>query len=173
MFIPKTRHIYSAVAKAIDGFGNRHHINARSHLAPLLGFRGNNAHIQLSNTLNSTTYNPASPKRLSVDHLDTLLGEVDEIAKEQILSAMVEPHGFTLQRANKCTDIDTLGVVSLLMVVLNLDKKHGKLSEALSLAVEDEIIDEREREKLRDITSEFRTLLRSLEHMLQDEEEEL
>ena len=162
MTLPKTRYIYSAVAKAIDGFGERNHINARSHLAPLLGYRGDNAHIQLSNTLNSTTYNPTSPKRLSVDHLDVLLQEVDDLAREKILSSVVEPHGFTLCRVGM-SDPEPFDLLGMFSAVIKLDKQHGNMAEAIGKALEDEYIDEKESEEINNHISELRRMLREFE----------
>ena len=165
--IPKKQHIYATIAKAIDAFGDRNHINARAHLARPLGFRGDNAHIQLSNTLNSTTYNPTSPKRLSVDHLDVLLGEVDDIAREKILSAIVEPYGFTLCKigANEPKAFD---LMEILTTVIKLDKHHGNISAALGDAMEDMVIDEKESIHLKELIGEFRALLRGFETLVVD-----
>lgn len=163
--IPKTRHIYEATARAIDSWGDRNHINARGHLAPLLGYRGDNAHIQLSNTLNSTTYNPALPKRLSVDHLDLLLHEVDTTAKEKILSALVEPHGFTLCRVGM-KEPKAFDMMEIFTTVINLDKHHGNISAAIGDAVEDMQIDEKESKEIKELISDFRAVLRSFEAMI-------
>jgi len=162
MLIPKTRHIYSAVAKAIDGFGDRNHINARSHLAPVLGYRGDNAHIQLSNTLNSTTYNPTAPKRLSVDHLDVLLHEVDDLAREKILSAIVEPYGWTLCKVGS-NEPKPFDMMAMFATVIRLDKQHGNIAESIGKALEDEKIDEKESEEISNHISELRRMLREFE----------
>ena len=162
MTLPKTRHIYSAVAKGLDAWGDRSHINARAHLGKTLGFRGDNAGIQLSNTLNSTTYNPASPKRLSVDHLDVLLHEVDGIATDKILSAIVEPHGYTLCRVDtpKANPFD---MMTLFATVIKLDKQHGNIAEAIGKALEDDLIDDEECQEISTHISELRRMLREFE----------
>jgi len=162
MTLPKTRHIYSAVAKALDAWGDRQHINARSHLGKLLGFRGDNAGIQLSNMLNSTTYNPASPKRLSVDHLDVMLCELDDMAQAKILSALVEEYGFTLNRVGtiKAKPFD---LMSMFGAILKLDKQHGTIARAIDKALDDGNIDEIETKEIREHIDDFRRMLREFE----------
>ena len=78
MALPKTPLFYKLIDKAISSFGERHHLTARQHFAQLLGYRGDNAAIMLSTALNYTTYNPASPKPLNIDHLYVLLNELGE-----------------------------------------------------------------------------------------------
>ena len=170
MTLPKTRHIYSAVAKAIDSFGNRHHINARQHLAPLLGYRGEHAAIQLSNMLNSTTYNPASPKRMSVDHLNEILLETDDIAREKMLSAIVEPFGFTLQR-DGLGDAKAFNVMDVFEMVVRLDRQHGDLSDAIGEALEDNSLQRSDCEKIRENIQELRRILREFESNLKGVED--
>lgn len=167
MTLQKTRHIYKAVAKAIDAWGDRCHINARAHLGKTLGFRGENAGIQLSNTLNSSTYNPTSPKRLSIDHLDALLQEVDAPAQEKILSAIIEPYGYTLCKAGK-KEPKAFDMVELFTTILKLDKHHGNISAAVGDAMEDMEIDAEESENIKELIAEFRTLLRGFESLIVD-----
>ena len=78
MALPKNPTIYKLIERAISSFGERHHLTARQHFAPMLGYRGDNAAIMLSTALNYTTYNPASPKPISIDQLYTLLYELGE-----------------------------------------------------------------------------------------------
>ncbi len=100
MALLKTPLFYKLIDKAISSFGERHHITARQHFAQLLGYRGDNAAIMLSTALNYTTYNPASPKPLNIDHLYVLLNELGEdrniildgILKEFDLVAVPKEH---------------------------------------------------------------------------------
>ena len=81
MPIAKTPWIYKAIDKAINAFGSRHNITARQHLAPLLGYAGDNGSIQLGTALNYITYNAVTPKPLSVDQLDILFEELGDDRK--------------------------------------------------------------------------------------------
>ena len=78
MALPKDPFLYKLIIKAIDSFSDRHHVTGRSYFAPLLGYRGENASIMLSTALNYTTYNPATPKPLSIDQFKVLLDELGE-----------------------------------------------------------------------------------------------
>lgn len=78
MALPKTPLFYKLMAEAIQAFGERNNLTARQHFAPLLGFKGVNSAISLSTSLNYTTYNPVTPKPISVDQLYILLTELHE-----------------------------------------------------------------------------------------------
>lgn len=89
MPISKTPWLYKAIDKAINAFGHRHNITARQHFAPMLGYSGDNASIQLGTALNYTTYNTATPKPLSIDQLTILLEELGD-DKKIILDAIAK-----------------------------------------------------------------------------------
>ncbi|WP_201353843.1 phage regulatory CII family protein [Hydrogenimonas urashimensis] len=163
--IQKHRFIYKAVAEAVEGFGNRHHLQARAHFAPLLGYRGPNGHIQVSSMLNCTTYNPANPKRMSVDQLAVLLYELDEEGREDVLSAILDEYGYNLCKAPDApqTEADTIHV---LQMTLGIDSVHGDLAKTLFEALEDGTIDEDESEAIRKATFNLRKAIRELEEML-------
>lgn len=91
--IEKPAHIYKAIAESLKAFGDRHYINARSHMAEALGLRGKNAAIQLSNILNYKTYNPACPKALKIGQLAIILEELDQKDVAHIMNSICEPHG--------------------------------------------------------------------------------
>lgn len=111
MPLNKHSYLYKAIDKAINSFGERHNITARQHFAPLLGLTGENGSVQLGAYLNYTTYNPAAPKRLHIDHLAILLDELQEdrkiildaIAKEFDMVVIPQKHADT-----KIHDISTL-----------------------------------------------------------------
>ena len=89
----KPTYIYKAITEALKLWEDRHYINAREHLAPLLGLRGKNASIQLSNILNYKSYNPASPKAMKLSQLDVILQEIDTEDVAYILSAIGDGFG--------------------------------------------------------------------------------
>lgn len=76
MALSKHPFIYKAVSRAIDAYGQANGITGRQHFAPLLGYQGENASTQLISILNYTSYNPATPKPLSIDHVCVLLDEL-------------------------------------------------------------------------------------------------
>ncbi len=92
----KPIHIYKAITEAINAWEDRHYINAREHLAPLLGLRGKNAAIQLSNILNYKSYNPRSPKAMKLSQLVIVLEEIDREDVRHILNAFGDPHGLAV-----------------------------------------------------------------------------
>ena len=81
MALTKHPYIYKAIKNAMESFGEKHHITARQHFAPLLGFTGPNGHIQVGSYLNYTSYNPVAPHPFSVDHLAVLLDELGDDRK--------------------------------------------------------------------------------------------
>jgi len=89
----KPTHIYKAISEAIDAWGDRNYINARSHLAQALGLRGKNAAIQLSNILNYKSYNPVSPKAMKLGQLSVIMDELDQEGVAHILNGIGDPHG--------------------------------------------------------------------------------
>lgn len=89
----KPNYIYKAISEAIDAFGDRHYINARSHLAQSIGLKGKNAGIQLSNILNYKSYNPKDPKPMKLRQLAVILDEMDQEDVAHILNGMGDPYG--------------------------------------------------------------------------------
>jgi len=78
MALAKNPFFYKNIHQAIEAYGERHHITGRQHFAPLLGFTGVNGDIQLATALNYTTYNPSTPKPLTVDQLLVVMDESGE-----------------------------------------------------------------------------------------------
>jgi len=89
----KPVYIYKAIVEAIKAWEDRHYITGREHLAPLLGFRGTSASIQVSNMLNYKTYNPRAPKAMKLSQLVIILEELDGIDAMHILNAFAYPLG--------------------------------------------------------------------------------
>ena len=163
--LPKHKFIYKAVAEAIDDFGDRHYITGRAHFAPLIGFRGKNGHIQLSSMLNTTSYNPANPKRMGVDHLAVILEELDDEGREHILEAIVGEYGFNLCKAPEAKNEPT-DETRVLLMALGIESVHGSLAETLTEALEDGEIDDEERERIVKATFALRKAVRELEEAL-------
>jgi hypothetical protein len=162
MPLPKHCFIYEAAAKAVDAFGERHHITARQHLAPKLGYGGANADIQFSSALNCTTYNPVNPKPLTVDHLAVLLRELGP-DRRIILDAIAKECGGVFvsdaQAAASHDDVrDELLQISALAGQLSnrfLEYKHN-----------DGVIDDLEAGELEQIAYETRRQLKAFEEMI-------
>ena len=165
MSLQKQRFIYKAVAEAIDAFGERHHLQARAHFAPILGFRGPNGHVQVSSMLNTTSYNPANPKRMSVDQLATLLHELDEPDRRFVLEKFAEEYGYNICKAPEAKR-EPVGAFELFKMVLEIDGAHGSFARTLKDAVEDGVVDDEEREAIREATFMLRKMVRKLEESL-------
>ena len=163
--IAKHRFIYRAVTEAIEDFGDRHHLQARAHFAPLLGYRGPNGHVQVSGMLNHTTYNPTNPKRMSVDQLAVLLYELDYEGREHVLEAIVNEYGYNLCRAPEADETEA-DAMFVLHATLGIDGVHGDLARTLADALEDGEIDEEESERIRKATFALRKAIRALEEAL-------
>ncbi len=89
----KPVYLYKAITESIQSWGDRHYINARQHLAPLLGLRGKNAAIQLSNMLNYKSYNPRDPKPMKLAQLCIILDEIDAEDVAHVLNALGDRDG--------------------------------------------------------------------------------
>jgi len=163
--LQKHRFIYKAVTEAVDAFGERHHLQARSHFAPLVGYKGPNGHIQFSGMLNFTTYNPANPKRMSVDQLAILLYELDYEDREHILSSIVNEFGFNLSSAPKAESKE-FNLVHILRMSLGIDGVHGDLAKTLKEALEDGELSVEEKERIKRATYKVRKAIRALEEAL-------
>ena len=140
MALPKTPLFYKLIAQAIDAFGERHHVTARSYFAPLLGYRGNNAAIMLSTALNYTTYNPASPKPLNIDHLYVLLNELGE-DRNIIIDGLLKEFGLVaVKRKDEHADVAD---INLLVDLANIE--NSDVFRVVKNSMSDGIIDENER----------------------------
>lgn len=162
MPISKTPWFYKAIDKAINAFGNRHNITARQHLAPMLGYSGDNASIQFGTALNCTTYNTATPKPLTIDQLAVLLDELGPDRKI-ILDAI----------AKQCDGIFNFSAPvaveseSLKDSLLNIAAFAGSLSSKfLEYKNNDGVIDEDEANELECVAYETRQHLRAFEDMV-------
>ena len=89
----KPLYFYKAIAEGINNFGDRHYINARTHLARAMGLKGNNAGIQLSNILNYKSYNPKDPKPMKLRQLAVIFEEIDQEDVMHILNGFGSPYG--------------------------------------------------------------------------------
>lgn len=168
MPIAKTPWIYKAIDKAINAFGSRHNITARQHLAPLLGYTGDNGSIQLGTALNYITYNAVTPKPLSVDQLDILLEELGDDRKI-ILDAI----------AKRCDGVFNFNVEpktsseSLKDELLTIAGFAGSLSSKfLEYKLNDGIIDEDEASELERVAYETRQHLIAFEEMVKKHKNE-
>ncbi len=163
--LPKHKFIYRAVAEAIDGFGERHYITGRAHFAPIAGYRGKNGHIQISTMLNSSGYNPANPKRMSVDQLAEILEGLDDEGREHVLEAIVNEYGFNLCKSPE-VQRKPEDAMRVMYMALGIESVHGNLAETLVDALEDGEIDEEERERITKATFALRKAVRELEEAL-------
>lgn len=158
----KTPWFYKAIDKAINAFGHRHNITARQHFAHLLGYSGDNASIQLGTALNYTTYNPTTPKPLSIDQFALLLEELGPDRKI-ILDAI----------AKSCDGLFSFSAPasveneSIKDELLNIAAFAGSLSSKfLEYKNNDGMIDEDEANELERVAYETRQHLKAFENMV-------
>lgn len=164
MSLPKHTHFYRPIAEAIDYYNERHYLN-RSHFARLLGYRGPNAATQLSTALNTTSYNPANPKRLSVDQMSVILDELDEDLRRRALEQIVNHYGYGIC-ANR-QDAPKPDVLGLVIGALDAGKHFGDLEATIRDAVADEVIDEGEAADIKAAAFALRSLVKRIEEMVQ------
>ena len=140
MALTKHPYIYKAIKEAMDSFGERHHITARQHFAPILGFTGPNGHIQVGSYLNYTSYNPAAPHPFSVDHLAVLLDELGD-DRQIILDAIAREFNMVVIPKQKAKA--DVADINLLVDVANME--NSDVFRVVKNSMSDGIIDEDER----------------------------
>lgn len=168
MPISKNPWFYKAIDKAITAFGNRHNITSRRHFAPILGYSGQNGDIQLGTALNYTTYNPATPKPLSIDQLAVLLDELGP-DKKFILDAIAKECGgvFNFSAPAK---VENESIKDELLTIASF---AGSLSaKFLEFKNNDGLIDENEANELEHVAYETRQHLRAFEEMVKNHKKE-
>jgi len=164
MPISKTTWFYKAIDSAINAFGERHHITARQHFAPLLGYHGDNASIQLGTALNCTTYNPMTPKPISIDQLSVLLDELGS-DKKIILDAIAKQCDGIFNFSAQASSTQSESVKDELLMIAAF---AGNLSaKFLEYKNNDGCIDENEATELERIAYETRQHLRAFEDMIE------
>lgn len=155
-----------AVAKAVDAFGEKNGINGRDHIARAIGLQGPNAAIQLSNILNTETYNPINPKRLSIDHLLAIMFELDDVGALIILDSIAGEFGYTVSRAAD-SKVQKTDVSKVFSSILELNHEQGELNHVLNESIKDGEIDEVERKRLQKQVYDLKAATRVIEDILQ------
>jgi len=168
MALPKTPWLYRSVDNAINKFSDRHYLNGRKHFAHKLGYDGVNGDIQIGTMLNTSTYNPANPKSMSVDQLAILFEELGP-DKKVILDAI----------AKACDGVFNFNVdsktnsESLKDELLTIAAFAGNLSSKfLEYKLNDGIIDEDEANELECVAYETRQHLIAFEEMVKKHKKE-
>lgn len=168
MPIPKTPPLYEAVDEAITAFGNHHNLNGRKHFAHSLGFDGPNGDIQIGSMLNCSTYNPATPKAMSIDQFNVTLNGLGRFKKIP-LDSLARLHGgvFNFNVESKTSS------ESLKDELLMIAAFAGTLtSKFLEYKNNDGYIDEDEANELERVAYETRQHLRAFEEMVQNHKKE-
>ncbi|MDD5549078.1 MAG: hypothetical protein PHI79_05735, partial [Sulfurovaceae bacterium] len=127
----KNKRVYTAIANAIEKCGKEHGFHGRKHIAQAIGLQGNNADKQLSAILNTTSYNPANPKRMSIDMFIDIAYELDDNFTLMMLNALAEEFGFCVSKQKDYTAAET-GTKQIYISVLELAHEHGELSHAIN-----------------------------------------
>jgi hypothetical protein len=151
----KQHALYRSISRAIDAYGDRHHITAREYFAPLLGYRGPTAAVQFSSALNPNSDNP-----LSIDRYDAILREIDERGRAELLSTLAKQHGYRLCPGSEPMEPSERDIVSM---ILGLDQSHGRLAKEIREAIEDGEIDSTEARRITMRIATFVDVLRDLE----------
>lgn len=164
MSLSKNPIIYKALVEAIDSYGEKHHVTARQHLAPLLGYCGKNGSVQLGTALNSTTYNPATPKPISVDQLMVLLYELGSDSKI-ILDVLAKEVGGVFHFDASMKE----GCESVKDELLYIGALSGELSSKfLEYKNNDGVIDKVEAKALKKIAYEARAQFHAFEQQIDE-----
>lgn len=164
MPLPKTPWLYRAVDNAINKFSDRHYLNGRKHFAHKLGYDGINGDIQIGSMLNTSTYNPSTPKAMSVDQLAILLDELGP-DKKFILDAIAKECGgvFNFSAPAK---VENESIKDELLTIASF---AGSLSaKFLEFKNNDGLIDENEADELERVAYETRQHLRAFEEMVKN-----
>lgn len=162
MALPKHPFLYKAIIKAIDDFGEANGVTGRQHFAPLLGFNGDNASVQLSGHLNYTSYVPRNPKHLNVDHLCILLDELGPQAKIIMDALSREAGGVFVTEAQAAASYDDVRDE-----LLRISGLAGNLAQKfLEYKNNDGVIDGREGDDLTNISYQIRAELNALERLI-------
>ena len=163
--LEKNKLIYKTVHEAIERFGERHNLYARGHFAHICGYNGPNGHVQMSSMLNTTSYCPAAPKRMSVDQLMAILDELDAEDREFLLGEIAGQYGLNVCRQPSAKS-ETYSVERVLFATLGIDGVHGELAGTLADAVADGEIAAGEKERIRKAAAAVRKAVRELEEMM-------
>lgn len=164
MALAKNPLIYNAISEAIERYGEKHHITARQHLAPLLGYGGVNGSIQLGTALNCTTYNPATPKPISVDQLMVLIKELGRESRG-IVDLLCREAGGVFSFSAECSR----GCESIKDELLTISALQGELaSKFLEFKLNDGVIDAYEAKRLKAIAYETRSKLLEFEQQVDE-----
>jgi len=163
MTLPKHTFAYDSITEAVDIFNDRHHHN-RNYIATRLGYRGPNASVQFSGALNTKSYNPANPKRLSLDQFIVILEILDEDLQRDALEKIANHFGYGLCSNNQGEDkSDTMSIV---IGALDVGKSFGNLEATIRDAVADGVIDEDEAARIVDAAFKLRTDAKKVEEMV-------
>lgn len=169
MALPKTPWLYRAVDNAINKFSDRHYLNGRKHFAHKLGYDGVNGDIQIGTMLNTSTYNPANPKAMSVDQLAILLEELGP-DKKIILDAIAKSCDGVFNFNEYCNKTNSESIKDELLTIAGF---AGSLSSKfLEYKLNDGIIDEFEADDLERIAYETRKHLITFEEMVKKHKKE-
>jgi len=160
MALAKNPFFYKNIHDTIEAYGNRHSITARQHFAPMLGYTGKNGDIQLASALNYSTYNPATPKPITVDQLLVVLDECDE-ERDIILDNMCKRYGGQYVRGSQC---NSSSEDHLKDDLLKISALAGNLSNMfLEYKHNDGVIDDKEAEDLEKIAHAARRGIKEFE----------
>jgi len=163
MALAKDPFFYKVTHQAIEAFGERHNITARQHFAPLLGYKGPNADVQLGTMLNYNTYNPLTPKPLSVDQLLVVMDECEE-ERQIIIDAICKRYGGQFVADAKIKEEKPKCIKDDLM---KLSFLTGNLSNKFLEYMQDDVLNSKESNDLEKLGHEIRQEMKSIENHFQ------
>ena len=159
----KNKRVYAAIANAIEKCGKEHGFPGRKHIAEAIGLQGDNADKQLSAILNTTSCNPANPKRMSIDMFIDIAYELDDNFTLMMLNALAEEFGFCVSKQKESAETDTKEIYRS---VLALAHEHGELSHAINESLKDGEITEKEKLDLLKELADVKAATRKIEEAL-------
>ncbi|PHR57268.1 MAG: hypothetical protein COA44_06100 [Arcobacter sp.] len=160
MALAKDPFFYKITHQAIEAFGERHNITARQYFAQLLGYKGPNSNIQIGTMLNYNTYNPLTPRPMSVDQLLVVMDECED-DRQIIIDAICKRFGgqfvkdkTVTKAADKCIKDD----------LMKLSFMTGNLSNLFLQYMKDGVLDVEEGQDLESKGHEIRQEMKNIEN---------
>lgn len=144
----KDRRVYIATTTAIDEFGKENGVNGREYIAQKIGLMGENADKQLSQILNTTSYNPVRPKRMTIDQFIDIAYSLDDKGALTMLNALAGELGYIVTKESNSVNTKTSEIEPLLEAFMVASEHHGHVSTAILDAIKDGELDAKEQKKL-------------------------
>lgn len=130
---------YLALTEAVDNFNERHYVT-RGYLADIIGFKGENAAIQLSNYLNPNNETKLFNHRQFIQ----LLRAFDDLARRAYFDAMMKPFGYETCKIVYSDTVDEESLKSLHTRTDDAMVKGMETFKTVKISLKDKTLDKKE-----------------------------